>query len=261
MHPAELGELEAFRALYAAAGPELGAGSEEVAGAFCIRLDAVPESSMFNRALGLGVTQPATEADVDAALAFLQGVRAYLPIAPGAKPPELAQWLEARGLVPDHGWTKFSRSLDGPPPCVETDLRVELDADGPAFADAAARGFGVPDAFRSWLARLPAAAGWQCFVALAGDEPAGAGALYVTGEVGWLGIGATAPEHRGKGAQSALLARRIEAARAAGCAVVVTETGEPAEGRPGPSYRNILRAGFEPQYVRPNYVTDSYART
>jgi len=24
-------------------------------------------------------------------------------------------------------------------------------------------------------------------------------------------------------------------------------------GRPGPSYRNILRAGFEPSYARPSY--------
>jgi hypothetical protein len=27
------------------------------------------------------------------------------------------------------------------------------------------------------------------------------------------------------------------------------------EGRPEHSYRNILRAGFEPAYVRPNYVS------
>jgi hypothetical protein len=40
-----------------------------------------------------------------------------------------------------------------------------------------------------------------------------------------------------------------------GATVVVTETGETVDGRPEHSYRNILRAGFEPAYVRPNYIS------
>ena len=67
------------------------------------------------------------------------------------------------------------------------------------------------------------------------------------------------PEQRGKGGQGALLAARIEAAAEAGCEVVVTETGEPVDGQPNGSYRNIVRAGFEPQYVRPNYLSATAA--
>ena len=111
----------------------------------------------------------------------------------------------------------------------------------------------MPDVFRDWLALLPARDGWHCFVAFEGDEPAGAGALYVAGKTGWLGIGATVPEHRGKGAQSALIAKRIEAAAELGCEVVVSETGKPIDGRAGPSYRNLVRAGLEPVYVRPSF--------
>jgi hypothetical protein len=37
--------------------------------------------------------------------------------------------------------------------------------------------------------------------------------------------------------------------------VVVTETGEIVDERPTISYRNILRAGFAPAYLRPNYVS------
>ena len=123
----------------------------------------------------------------------------------------------------------------------------------------AARGFGVPDFFLGWLRRLAGRDGWQCFAAFDGDAPAAAGALFVTGMVGWIGIGATAPEHRGKGGQGALLAARIQAAAEAGCEVVVTETGEPVDRRPNGSYRNIIRAGFEPQYVRPNYLSATAA--
>jgi GNAT superfamily N-acetyltransferase len=69
------------------------------------------------------------------------------------------------------------------------------------------------------------------------------------------------PALRGRGAQTALLRARIEAARELGCAVLVTETGEPAGRQPGASYRNIRRAGFEPAYVRQNHLSEPNADT
>jgi hypothetical protein len=39
----------------------------------------------------------------------------------------------------------------------------------------------------------------------------------------------------------------------------VTEAGAPREGRPSGSYRNIVRAGFEPFYVRQNYLSSAEA--
>ena len=254
MHPTELGELEAFRDLYAAAPPELGARTAEIGGALCLRLEPLSAVTMFNRALGLGLEAPATDEQLDEALDFLQGVQAYVTVAPEADPQDLGERLETRGLAPDRGWTKFSRSTADPPQA-STALRVERDEHGVAFAEAATRGFEVPDLFLHWLRRLPSRDGWQCFVAFDGDAPAAAGALYVTGRVGWVGIGATIPEQRGKGGQSALLAARIQAAADAGCELVVTETGAPVDGLPNGSYRNIERAGFEPLYVRANYLS------
>jgi hypothetical protein len=67
-------------------------------------------------------------------------------------------------------------------------------------------------------------------------------------------LGATRSEFRRRGAQNAILAARIRRAAELGCTMVVTETGELVEDRPSSSYRNILRAGFEPQYLRANYV-------
>jgi len=258
MDATELGELEAFRDLYAAAPRELGARSEEIDGALCLRLEPLSTVTMFNRALGLGIEQPATDERLDAVLAFLHGVEAYVTVAPEAGPPDLGDRLAARGLAEERGWTKFSR-LTAAAPEAATELRVERDETGEAFAGAATLGFGVPPFFADWLQLLAGRDGWQCFAAFDGDAPAAAGALYVTGKVGWVGIGGTVPEHRGKGGQSALLAARIRAAAEAGCEVVVTETGEPVDGEANGSYRNIERAGFEPQYVRPNYLSPSAA--
>ena len=102
----------------------------------------------------------------------------------------------------------------------------------------------MPEWTKPLAANVVGRPGWSCYVAYDGERPAGAGALFVHEGVGWLGFGATLPELRGRGAQSAILAARIEDARKQGCTTVVTETGELEEGRPSNSYRNILRAGF-----------------
>jgi GNAT superfamily N-acetyltransferase len=263
MHPAEVGELEAFRDLYAAAPEGLGASVGEIGGVLCLQLEAAPSSAMFNRALGLGLREPATEEALDELATFFgEGIGWCVALAPEAQPPELPSWLEHRGFVPGYGWAKFKRGVADPPEA-PTELRVErVGADGAdAFAETFVRGYGTPAFFREWLARIPARERWHCFLAFDGEAPAGAGALYTAGEVGWLGIAATLPEHRRKGAQGAILGARIEAAAAAGCEVVVTETGEPLEGKPSSSYRNIVRAGFEEEYVRPNYLSSPEADT
>jgi GNAT superfamily N-acetyltransferase len=262
MHPAELAELEAVRDLYAVAPASLGARAVELGGALCIRLEAEPRSAMFNRVLGLGLRGPATEDDLDRIAAFFgEGIAWAIALAPQAEPPDLPSWLERRGYESGYGWTKFTRP-PGNAPAAPTGLRIErVEQGGEAFAEAFVRGYGAPELFRDWVALLPSRPGWHCFVALDGAEAAGAGALYVSGAGGWLGIAATVPEHRRKGAQNAILAARIDAAAEAGCELVATETGEPRSDGPGGSWRNIARAGFEPQYVRPNYLSAPNADT
>ena len=232
IHPAELAELEAFRDLYAVAPASLGAGSAELGGALCLRLEADPRSAMFNRVLGLGLQTPAAQGALDRIASFFgDGLAWAVALAPQAEPAELPAWLEHRGYTSGYGWTKFIRAA-GAAQEAATDLRVERVEDGDAFAEAFVRGYGPPEFFRDWVARLPGRPGWHCFVAFEGAEPAGVGALYVTGPVGWLGIAATVPEHRRKGAQSAILAARLDAAVEAGCEVVASDTGEPRWASP-----------------------------
>ena len=219
---------------------------------------------MFNRALGLGLGRPAGEADLDEIASFFRnlGVEWCATVAPQAEPAELAASLQARGLVRGYAWAKFRRDV-GDPPEITSALRVERvgEAEAKAFAETFVRGYGVPQLLRDWLARLPGRKGWHCFVAYDGETPAATGAVFVHGAVGWLGIAATLADHRRLGAQGALLAARIRAAAEAGCEVAVTETGALVEGKPSNSYRNILRAGFELDYVRENYLSSPAADT
>ena len=259
--PAELAELEAMRSLFAW-WPQ--AHVAELGGATCTALETVPRSAMFNRALGLGLAEPATDEGLDAIAAFFRrhGVSYAVALAPGAEPGDLPERLERHGLARGHAWQKFTRDT-GLAPDVSSELRVERV--GPeraaAFADAFTRAYGTPRVVQPLLERLPGLRGWHCFVAFAGDAPAATGALYVTADIGWLGIAGTLPELRGRGAQSAIIAARIETARASGCTIVVTETGVPVDGDAGPSYRNLVRAGFEPAYVRENYLSSADADT
>jgi len=259
---AERGELEAFRSLLA------GEVQAEIGGALCLGFEGTPGSALFNRALGLGLAEPATEAGLDEIDAFFtdQGLAYGIPVTPDAQPPELPGWLEARGLRRGYAWTKLARGAEPASDLnhlVRTTLRVEeVGADrAGVFADVFLRAYGAPEVARALLERVPGTAGWRCFVAFDGDTPAAAGALFITGTVGWLGAAGTLPEFRRRGAQGALLAARIGAGRRAGCETLVTETGEPVEGRPESSYRNLVRAGFAPQYVRQNYLSSEEADT
>jgi hypothetical protein len=65
--PAELGELEAFRSLLAAQE------QAEIGGALCTSFEATPGSALFNRALRLGLAEPATEAALDRIDDFFSG--------------------------------------------------------------------------------------------------------------------------------------------------------------------------------------------
>ena len=68
--------------------------------------------------------------------------------------------------------------------------------------------------------------------------------MFIDEGVGYLGFAATLPEHRGKGGQNALLAERIDHARAAGCDVVVTETGERRDELPSTRTATSSALGF-----------------
>jgi len=181
-------------------------------------------------------------------------VTCYVAVAPEARPVELADWLAARGLEPGWGWMTFRRGVD-PVEARPTSLRLVRvgDAEARDFGRIVATGYGLPDAVVPWAARA-AERGWDCWLALDGDEPAAAAGVYIDEGVGYLGFAATLAEHRGKGAQNALLAKRIEHARAAGCDVLVTETGERRDDLPSNSYRNILRAGFAEVAVHANWL-------
>ena len=95
---------------------------------------------------------------------------------------------------------------------------------------------------------------WRPFAAWLDGEIVTTGTVYVNGETGQCFGGATKPEARGRGGQTAVLAARARAAREAGCRWLVTETGAEGPGEHNTSLHNMLRLGFEVLYERQNWI-------
>ena len=213
---------------------------------------------LFNRLLGCGVGAAAgRDAVLDAVRRLREaGVRNYgVQLSPAAQPSTIREWLAESGLASRDRWAKVYRN-DEPAAAVQTDLRIDaIRVDQAAtFAEVATGGFGMPLPFRPWLAATVGRPRWRHYLAWSGEDAVAGAALFVAGDVGWLGIASTLPAARRRGAQSALMARRIEDGRALGCRWFVTETGEDTAARPNPSYRNMIRAGFTLAYHRENFM-------
>ncbi len=213
------------------------------------------EVSMLNLVLG---APAAGDDDLGRAMSWVaeHGVSPYVPVTPGLDGSEAAEaWLQGNGFEPTYSWMKFVR--DSHPPRFPTPDGVEVvelaAADEEPFGAIAAIGFGLPAWAAELFVRLPERERWRCYVALVGGQAQACAAMLVEEEIAEFGIAATLEEARGRGCQTALLHRRIRDAAEAGCQTLFVETGERVPDRPSASYRNILKAGFEEAYLRPNW--------
>jgi GNAT superfamily N-acetyltransferase len=230
-----------------------------------IGLFAIKKSSMtlFNRSLGIGVGQSVDELTLESATSWLRdhcGPTWAIPLAVGAQPPELAGWLSQKGLtLSKSGIAKFRRATTEPAKAVECPYDVQLvtAAHAADFGITARHGFEMDEGFENWLGALCGRPNWRTYVAYDGSTPAGVGAMFIKDGDAWLGMGATLPAYRGKGVQSAMLARRINDAAGLGAKMLSIDTYHAGIGEPAnDSHRNVLRAGFVFSYFRPQYLAN-----
>jgi len=219
---------------------------------------ALPGARMLNLVLGATAAGAVADGHLTRALDWTEtrDVSFYVPVTesePGA--PNAEELLRSRGYERGYAWMKFVR--DAHPPRFSTPAGVEI-AEAQAgqetpFGMIAATGFGLPAWASVFFANLPGRPGWHCYVAEVDGEPAACAAMFVHERIAEFGIAATLEPARGRGCQLALLHRRITDAAGLDCQTLFVETGERIPDRPSASYRNILRAGFEEAYPRPNW--------
>lgn len=209
---------------------------------------------LFNRVIGLGVSSPTSPAEIDRIFDWYasQGqTDIWVEVSPASHPENLAELLAARGLV-DTGrrqakvWRKATAMSTTDSPVV-----VELTpADREAFAAVNVAAWATPAALGAWFGATLGTPGFRHFGVREGDRLVAVGAMCVTSSTAWLGFGATLPEYRGRGMQTAIFIRRINEAVAMSCDVVHTETAADTPAHPNPSLHNMLRVGFTTIYYK-----------
>ncbi|MEU7676636.1 hypothetical protein AB0C42_17710 [Micromonospora taraxaci] len=213
----------------------------------------------WSKALGFGVDEPVTGeliAQVCDVYRAEGTPSAVIQIAPDRLPADWDEICARENITAGGVWVKLAGEIDALKPG-GTDLRVGPVPDESVheWASVVLRCFGMPEEHLGpMLAESVRDPGFRPFAAWDGAEMVAAANLFVHGEVGSLNTGATLPTHRGRGAQSGLLAARVAAAAAAGCRWVTAETGRPAPGSSNPSLDNMRRLGMSPLYERRNWV-------
>jgi hypothetical protein len=217
------------------------------------------QTGYWSKALGFGFSEPVTAVLVDEVLDFYrdQGCRhAVIQIAPPVLPSDWNEICARSDLHLQSQWIKLACPIEDFGAGTKSGLRVgpiEKDS-ADTFASVMLTGFGMPLA---GLSDMVAASvdnpDFRPFAAWDGDEIVAAANLFLRGEVGSLNSAATLPQHRNKGAQTALLVARAREAADAGCTYLVAEAAAP-DGSTNSSLTNMLRLGFRPLYERQNWV-------
>jgi hypothetical protein len=255
-------EMDAWADMFAAASNDFSAHfglSMKRMGDFMLFAIKRSPMKLHNRCLGMGLAQRPDRATLEEAVSWLRdhcGQTWAIPLAAGAQSSDLPGWLSEKGLVMKPGMARYWRLASGQ--ALEVDCRYEVQLvtreRATDFGLVAKEGFEMDEGFDTWRAALCGRPYWRTYVAYDGSAPIGVGAMFMKDGLAWLGIGTTLPAYRGRGVQSAVLARRVSDAAALGAKIVTVETFHASGQPPNSSTRNVIRAGFSLAYFRPEYV-------
>lgn len=248
-------EDTSFVSLYEHAPAELHAGSYEKDGVSVGWL-ASYEDAGFSAISNLDAAP-----DPDVALREIiemlknEGVKVIgLDDHPDMDPAISPEWLADRGFKPDFHeqiWWRPLDEIESRPDPAGVRIERATMADRDTFASVLNEGFGagrhagLGPAFAAVIGKE----GWLHYIAYVDDEPGAAAAMFIDEGVADCFVASTRPEARRRGAQTALIIRRMRDGREAGCDIAtaqsVTDNASP---------RNFERRGFRPLYRRTIYA-------
>ena len=235
----------------------VGLAVHRVDSAVCIVATHSPILAM-NRVLALGCPDPASEAQIDEILAlFDRSAKCLIHLSPLAEPAEIREWLVARGGYLTAPTIKLVRPLSAHEridSTCELELRAVRADEIHEFEAIVSAELGVPADLVDGISSTIGRPGWRYYFALDSGEPVATAALFIRGMHAWFGLAATRDSHQRRGAQTALVAKRIEDAARAGCTYGSADTSVPTAERPNQSLKNMQRLGFESLYERINYI-------
>ena len=231
---------------------------ERVGDALCSVSSSDP-SILLNRVLGLGSKAPPTLEQLREIRRLYDDAgieRFFLHVVPEFKRTDTEALLTEAGYRKYRGWMKFVRDA-GDVRDATSDLEVRQvgPEHGADFASIVVPAFDMQPVSLPVVALLTNVENKVVYMSFDGSRPAGTGAIYLDGKIAALDWGATHPDFRRRGGQTAVLAARIRHAIERGCDIICTMTGEAVPGDPQHSYSNIQKNGFAEAYLRENWIT------
>jgi GNAT superfamily N-acetyltransferase len=206
-------------------------------------------SANMNRAYLCG-TEAGMDFDSVARLIELfagEGVqRFFVWLSPGPDMDTMRRWLEGSRLcrIRRTGYPTLCRTTRAP-----VQFTTDLDIREVSVDDVVAARDHLGETLWPEYARSAGKDGFFHYMAFDGNRPVAIAALCVFEDLGYLMAAATAESHRRRGAQQALIAKRVERAEQIGCSMMVSETLYMLEH----SYRNLQRAGFQEAFEKEVY--------
>jgi GNAT superfamily N-acetyltransferase len=266
---AERSEAEAMYSFEQGASADvqtsLGMARSRIGGGVVLSMRHDP-SRYWNKALGFGFDEPVTAELIREVFDFYRSQKTpmtVLQLAPSVLPEDWDEICGAENLSAGSSTVKLVCETDAALARIEehgrpgTVLRVDPVEASQAdeWGSVMMRAFEMPG---EGLARMTAgsagAPGWHPYAAWDGDELVAVGTMHVHEDAAQFFGGATLPGARRRGGQSAILAARVRAAKAAGCRWLVAETGPEAPGTHNSSLHNMQRIGFSVIYERRNWI-------
>jgi len=221
------------------------------------------DAAAVNRAVGLGLERPLDDdmlADVNAFFLDAGVPRWLIECAPDAAISGGPQTLTRRGAsvktptVKMFGDLRITDAMAPSNGLAVSEIGVE-DADN--FSSIVAVAYGRTEIVEPDLVSTLGHPGWHHYLAFDDGRPIAGAAMFARNDGAWFGIAGTLADARNRGAQTALLAKRLDDARRLGCSWVTAETWPDTAARPNPSYRNMLRAGMRLAYLRDKYLFEN----
>ena len=262
----EAAEARTWADLYAAAPPrwaqEVDRGSVEIGGARVLHWAAAGRR-YFTRAIGLGVTEPATDAAIAAILAFWtgRGIDTFLlQSLPHCLPDNFDERLRAHGLRPFDAHDRIVRGAepavalpadDGRPMAVERVTR-ETAGEWSEFLQRVYRLDTGPS-----LPLLIDRPGWHQYVAREGGQIVAARGMHIGPDgIAWLGMDGPVPglmtdDHA---PDAAICAAIVADGLAHGARMFIADIEAPSERMDTPAYASFARLGFRRPYVRTHWT-------
>lgn len=185
------------------------------------------------------------------ALFEAQDIRRYFAwLSPGPNIDVVRDWLASLGFK-RVVWTRYPTLLHSsvPAPTASSDLAIrQVDADEIARAGRLL-GESMMDGYFNTAGKR----GFYHYMAFDENQPVAAAALVKFEDIGYLTYAGTIPSARRRGAQTALILRRLDEATRLGCTRIVSQTLTMLRE----SFSNLQRCGFREVYEQEVYEWSS----